>query len=404
MEQRLGFGDMKQSQVIILAFCLMPATFGSVSFADTFANHQTKELLHGYAKTQMENGKTVVQTQEKGEVKLNLGEWQVIADREGRNSKVIVLTIDSRIMLEIEAEALIKAMARASDKGPLFILVEVDTPGGRVDLTKRICGAITQTWNCQAVAFVKGGKYGGAISAGAAVAFACDKIYMADNTVIGAAAPLVLSEGSPKDVKETFGEDIGEKISSAWRAYLASLAEQNNRPTLLAGAMVDKELEVIEVLEADKRLFIDPADKTPQQHVVQTWSKKGSLLTLTAEQAAECAIADKVVNSRRELLRHLNARDAEIVIDDSFQKAKKLFRRAELRFAKLTKSLDLRIKQMKQTRVRTRALKMLRDIRKDYKSLIALAKRYPDLQIDVEFLQRQLNSAEAMYKEMKMRR
>ena len=392
---------MKKWQVMILAVSLM---LGSASFADTFVNYQTKELMHGYVTMQMEDDKTVVHTLEKGEIKLNLAAWQITADREGRNNKVIILTIDSRIMLEIETEALVKAIAKAIDKGPLFILVEVDTPGGRVDLTKRICGAITQTLNCQVVAFIKGGKYGGAISAGAAVAFACDKIYMANNTVIGAAAPLALSEGSPKDVKETFGEDIGEKISSAWRAYLSSLAEQNNRPALLAGAMVDKELEVIEVSEAEKRLFIDPAEKTPQQHLVQTWSKKGSLLTLTAEQAAECAIADKVVNSRGELLRHLNAGDAEIVIDDSFQKAKKLFRKAELRFDKLTKSLDLRIKQIKQTRVRTRALKMLRDIRKDYKALMLLAKHYPDLQIDVEFLQRQLNSAEAMYKEMKMTR
>jgi membrane-bound ClpP family serine protease len=307
-------------------------------------------------------------------------------------------------MLEIETEAVVKAVAGACDQGPLFVLLEIDTPGGRVDFTKRICAAITQARNCQVVAFIKGGKYGGAISAGAAVAFACNKIYMAENTIIGAAAPTALSGGSAKDVKELFGEEVGEKIHSAWRAYLASLAEQHNRPALLAGAMVDKDLEVIEVWEPDKRLFIEPVDKTPQQHLVHTWSRKGSLLTLTAEEAAKCEIADKVVKSRQKLLRHLNAENAELVVDDSFQKAGEQFRKAKLRFNKLSKSIDLKIKQMKQTPIRVRAVKMLRDIRKDYKSLIILARRYPDLQVNVQVLERQLNSAEAIYKEMKMRR
>ncbi|MHC4482260.1 MAG: hypothetical protein ACYSW4_01790 [Planctomycetota bacterium] len=395
---------MKRLQVTIFAASLVLFVFTSICSADTFVNRQTNELLHGYATTQTEDDKSIVHTVEKGVVKLNLAQWQITADRLGRNNKVIVLTLDNRIMLEIGTDALVKAIAGASDEGPLFVLVEIDTPGGRVDFARRICGAITQARNCQVVAFVNGGKYGGAISAGAAVAFACDRIYMANNTVIGASSPIAVSGGSPKDIKETFGEEVGEKINSVWRAFLASLAEQNNRPVLLAGAMVDKDLEVVEVWEVDKRLFIDPADKTAQQQLVHTWSKKGSLLTLTAEQAVKCGIADKVVSSRQRLLRHLNAAGAEIVIDDSFQQARKRFERAKLRFNKLSKSIDLKIKQMKQTHIRVRAVKMLRDIRKDYKSLITLAKRYPDLHVSVQVLERQLNSAEAIYKEMKMRR
>jgi hypothetical protein len=56
---------------------------------------------------------------------------------------------------------------------------------------------------------------------------------------------------------------------------------------------------------------------------------------------------------------------------------------------------------MRQAHIPFRTRKMLRDIQKDYKSLIALAKRYSDLSIDVQALQRQLNSAEAFYKETK---
>jgi membrane-bound serine protease (ClpP class) len=112
-----------------------------------------------------------------------LAQWQIVTDRLGRNNKVIVLTIEDEIGLEIETQALEREVAKLSNEGPLFILFEIDTPGGRGDLTQRICGAITQLKSCPTVAFVKGGKYGGALSAGAAVALACDKIYMADNTV-----------------------------------------------------------------------------------------------------------------------------------------------------------------------------------------------------------------------------
>jgi len=375
---------MKKLQVAISIASLVLFAFGSACFADTFVNRLTGELLHGYTTTQTEGGKTIVHTQEKNVVKLNLADWQITADRLGRNNKVIVLMLDNEIMLEIETQAMAKAIARASDEGPLFILLEIDTLGGRTDFTKQICGAITQADNCTVIAFIKGGKYGGAISAGAAVAFACDKIYMANNTIIGAAAPVAVSGTGPQDFKKIFGEEVAEKISSAWRAYLASLAEQNNRPSLLAGAMVDEDLEV-------------------QQHIVHTWSKKGSLLTLTAHQALKCGIADKVVSSLQDLLRDLNAQNAEVVIDNSFQKAGNQFNRAKQIFNRLSKSIDLKTKQMKQARTKPRALKLLRAIRHDYRSLLTLAKRYPDLQINVQHLQQQLNSAEAFHQEVKMR-
>ncbi|MHC4704554.1 MAG: hypothetical protein ACYTFQ_28745 [Planctomycetota bacterium] len=134
------------------------------------------------------------------------------------------------------------------------------------------------------------------------------------------------------------------------------------------------------------------------------WSKKGSLLTLTAEEAVKCNIADKVVGSRAELLRHLKADNARVVTDNSLQEAQKQFRRAKLRVNKLSKSIDLNIKQMQKTQTTVRILKLLREIRTDYRTLITLAKRYPDLQINAQVLERQLNTAEALYQEAKMRR
>jgi membrane-bound ClpP family serine protease len=305
-------------------------------------------------------------------------------------------------MLDIETSALEQAIAKAVNEGPLFILLEIDTPGGRTDFAQRICAAIAQRQNCQVIAFIKGGKYAGALSAGAAVVLACDKIYIANNTTIGAAAGITFSKiGWPQDLKQAFGETVSEKFTSAWRAYFASLAERNNRPGLLAKAMADKDIEVIEVHQDQKRLFIDPVNKTDQQKIVRTWSKKGSLLTLTADEAVNCGMADQVINSRRELLQYLKAVDAEIIINNDVQQAAKEFQRAKLKFNRIKKSLDLKVKQSSNQQTKPRALRLLRGIRNDYNNLVKLSTNYPDLQVDVQLLQRRLNSVEAMYQKVK---
>jgi ATP-dependent protease ClpP protease subunit len=389
--------DFRPTAFIIL----LVLGLGLESRADTFTHRRSSEVLHGYSTGIKQYDKSIVHTEQKGVVELDLAQWRVTSDLKGRNNKVFVLSIDDKVMLDIETEALIDALSQTAAQGPLFIVLQIDTPGGRVDYARRICAAITQIQHCPIYAFANGGAYGGALSAGAAVAFACDKVYMASASSIGAASTVALVPDGPADFEELYGKTVAEKVNSAWRAYLASLAEQNRRPGLLAGAMVDKNLEVIEVKDKENRVFIDPVDRKPQQQLVHTWSKKGSLLTLTAEQAVNCGIADKVVKSRRELLHLLGADGAELVIDDSFQKAGRLFKKAKQRYNKISGRLDLRIKQMRQAHIPFRTRKMLRDIQKDYKSLIALTKRYPDLNIDVQALQRQLNSAEAFYKETK---
>ncbi|MCD6393103.1 MAG: ATP-dependent Clp protease proteolytic subunit [Planctomycetes bacterium] len=164
--------DKTLSSIIIISLISLTAS------ADTFVHRSTHEKLYGYATSKTENGKTVVQTKENGRVSLNLAQYIILEDPQGRNNSVAIISIPEQIKLEMETDAFSEALTAESDKGPLFILIEIDSPGGRVDLTMRMCGAIAQLKTCQTVAFVNGGKYGGAYSAGAAIALACDKIYM----------------------------------------------------------------------------------------------------------------------------------------------------------------------------------------------------------------------------------
>lgn len=380
--------------ILILYFLI------SCCLADTFTSIGTGEVLHGYTIEKTEDGQAFVKTIEKGKLKLNPAQWDVVADSRGRNNKIIVFSFDGPIMREIETAAFEQALPGAAAKGPLFILVEIDSPGGRVDLTKRVCAAITAAGNCRVIGYINSGQAGGALSAGAAVSLACDELYMTPNTVIGAATMVT---GDAQTMKKAYGEDVGEKFDSAWRAVLASLAQQNGRPGLLARAMVDKDIEVVEVSHAGTRDFVDPVNLDSMDKIVRVWSKKGSLLTLTAAEAVQSGIADGVVESRAELLQRLDAQTAEITVDDSISNARRELDRAEGQLGRIRKSFDLKVKKSKGQMSRAEALKLLRDARNEFKTLIGLARRYPDLGLDIVALENEFNTIEAAYQNVKRR-
>ena len=379
----------------------------TISLADTFTHLDKPIVYHGYATREVSDGNTVVHTTQKGKLNLNLAKYDIEPDIKGRNNTISVISITDDISLEIETEAFEKAIIEESNKGPLFILLEIDTPGGRMDLAKRICDAIIQTHNCQTVAFIKSGKFGGAYSAGAAVALACDKIYMAEGTAIGAATIVMMSEEGLVDIKKKLGESVAEKLSSAWRNYLASLAQKNNRPGLLAKAMVDKELNIIEVSENGEKSFIELLNKKDTQKLVKTWSKTGSLLTLPADDALKCNIIDKKITSRTDLLKDIDAASAEIIENTTPQKARAKFKKVVTRYNKLYESLDLRFKKASHLQSKSRVIKIIKGIKRDIKKLLLLQKRYPDLNVSPEqaaSLRSLLNTVKAQEQKIKTSR
>ncbi len=392
--------NMKKVEATVVFALTWQFVFAGICLSDTFTNRQTKEEVHGYAAGVSEAGQIKVRTLEKGEIVLNPNDWVAVRDRSGRNNKVIVLTVDEPIMYQLETETFEQAIAADANEGPLLILVEIDTPGGRVDYAKQMCAAIVQTTNCDVIAYIKGGQYGGAISAGSAIALACNKIYMANNTVIGAATIVNSTKAQEQGKDKSYKEVIDEKSSSAWRAFLASLAQHNNRSGLLARAMVDSSIDVIEVNQAGGRDFIEPVNKKPQQETVRTWNKSGSLLTLTAQEAAACSIADGLANSRQELLQQLGAGDANVAVEKRMANARRELELVGRKLAEIRKSLDMKIKQAQNPQPAPKALSILRGARSDFETLIALTKKYPDLPFDIAALESELNTINAEYEKI----
>ncbi len=364
-----------------------------ICISDTFTDRATGKVFHGYRTGQTENGKTVVYTVEKGFIPLELSQWDIVADRQGRKNKVVVIGIEQELSLQIIIESLSQVISQAADDGPLFILLEINSPGDRADYVEKICDKLIRTDYCPVVAFVRTGPYGGALSGAAAVALACDKIYMAPDTTIGAAA-----------IIRPAGSFSGEDISIAWQEYLGTLAREGGRPELLARAMVDKDIEVIEVIDKGARRFVEPSTAEPNQTVVRLWSRAGSLLTLTASEAVQSDIAEAIALDRADVLRKLDAADAEVVVDSSVDESVRTFKKARLKFKRLRNSLDGRIKIIERTDSLEEAINLLRQIRDEYKSLLLLAKRYPDLYLDTELIEEQLDSAMDYYQRARVKK
>jgi hypothetical protein len=156
-------------------------------------------------------------------------------------------------------------------------------------------------------------------------------------------------------------------------------------------------IEVIEVNEGAKRLFIDPVNKRPGQQVTRTWNKSGSLLTLTAKEAVECTIADGLVGSREQLLQQLQAGDANVVTDKKIANARRDLQIAQRKMDEALKSFDKMVQQSKYSQPAPKFMGMLREARTDVETLKMLAKKYPDLHMDIDSIEKELNSINAAY-------
>jgi membrane-bound serine protease (ClpP class) len=121
-----------------------------------------------------------------------------------------------------------------------------------------------------------------AISAGALIALAAEKIAMADGGTIGAATPVEMGvPGAP-------AQPVAEKTVSYMRKEFRATAESRKRPPLLAEAMVDADVEIPGVID------------------------KGKLLTLTTEEALKHGLVDSRADSLQGVLASLDLAGAEV--------------------------------------------------------------------------------------------
>ena len=170
-----------------------------------------------------------------------------------------------------------RVLNEATDAGAAAVIFEINTFGGRVDAAVLIRDALLNA-KVRTVAFVNKR----AISAGALISLAAEKIVMADGGTIGAATPVQMGQpGAP-------AQPVEEKTVSYVRKEFSATAETRKRPALIAEAMVDADVEIPSLIE------------------------KGKLLTLTTEEALKHKVADFRAQTIESVLDQLGLGGAEV--------------------------------------------------------------------------------------------
>src|SRR2546423_7055677 len=178
----------------------------------------------------------------------------------------------------------------AESSGASAIVFEMNTYGGRLDTAEEITSVLNHA-TIPTYMFINSN----AGSAGSLIALATQHIYMSPVSAIGAAAPL-LSTGEELAATER------EKTISYWSALIRSSAMRNGHNPDIGEAFMTKEKEV--------RIG---------DRVVHP---KGSLLTLTAQEATEKIggkplLADDVADSVEDLARKAGLKGQLVAFDPS---------------------------------------------------------------------------------------
>lgn len=224
------------------------------------------------------------------------------------SQKVIYIPVNTEVQYGLSG-FIKRAMSEAKEKQVNAIILGIDTFGGRVDSALDIVNEIDASDGIPVVAYVLDKAW----SAGALIALGCNAIYMKPGSSIGSATPV--ASGGPTGKTEA----LSEKYVSAIRAKFRSIAEKNGYPANLAAAMVDKDLEVKEVVVDKQKRYLTDAEinllKTQGKKIKigPVITEKGKLLNLTAEQAVDVLLAKGLEPSMSDLLKAMGMPGAKVI-------------------------------------------------------------------------------------------
>lgn len=186
-------------------------------------------------------------------------------------TRIYYFTIDDNISkpaLRKTEKAVEEATRLKSD----YLLLELNTFGGELDAADKIRTLLLNA-PMPTMVFVNNN----AASAGALISIACDSIYMAEGSSLGAAS-----------VVDQNGQVMPDKYQSYMRSLMRSTAEKNGRNPDIAQAMVDPDVKVPMV------------------------SDSGKVLTFTAEEAVENGFCESIANSREDVINAAGIENYEI--------------------------------------------------------------------------------------------
>lgn len=190
-----------------------------------------------------------------------------------RGQTTPALATKSGVIIEIKGEidesmrqVVLHQLETAQNNQRALIVLDIDTPGGRLDSAIAMSDAILGS-NVPTLAVVKN-----AFSAGALIAMSAEQVGMMPGSEIGAALPIT-GDG------QAIPGQVGEKINSAVRTKFRSVATTRGRNADAAEGMVNP------------------------NKVIPGLKEKNEILTLTAPDAVKYKIADFEIKTLEEAVR-----------------------------------------------------------------------------------------------------
>jgi membrane-bound serine protease (ClpP class) len=208
----------------------------------------------------------------------------------------------------------IQTARELAGEGRPRLLLELDTPGGEVELMWALAGQLDEA--AGSGVDVTCWVHDRALSAGALLAMACKPLYMRPQANIGAAAPVMLTPGGIEGVGD---ETVRAKVTSALKSSFRGWAEAHGRPAVLAEAMVDPQAGVRRVRVGglaqllSEREYEDLRGRGEPFELLETIAPPGTLLSLSGAQAVELGFADGLAASLEEVLVKLGGGRAQAV-------------------------------------------------------------------------------------------
>ncbi|MEM9829378.1 MAG: NfeD family protein [Bacteroidota bacterium] len=205
---------------------------------------------------------------------LSLLAWCQSTNQAPAKPQVLVMEIRS----EIDARTshyVDLALQEADEIGADYVVIDMDTYGGALYDADEVR---TRVLEYEKPVYVFINK--DAASAGALISIACDSIYMAPGSSIGAAT--VVNGGT--------GEAAPDKYQSYMRGIMRSTAEANGRDPLIAEAMVDETLEVDSI------------------------SAEGEVITFSTSEAIKYGYCEAQVSDIEELLARAGIEEYELTV------------------------------------------------------------------------------------------
>ncbi|MHA0855792.1 NfeD family protein [Paenibacillus sp. CMAA1364] len=183
------------------------------------------------------------------------------------HGSVYVIPVDQNIERGLQ-KFMERGFMEAKSMNASLIVLEINTPGGRIDAAEEI-GTLIRDSEIKTVAYIRGN----AASAGSYIALNADAIMMAPGSMIGAAA---LVDGTGKHVEDP-------KLVSFWKSKMGSAAEINGRNRKIAEGMSDVNMTV-EMPEIDYT------------------KKAGEIISLTSDQALKVGYSENTAKTVDEVI------------------------------------------------------------------------------------------------------